>query len=150
MQTNMPTAARLVAALGFAVVGFFAAEMVRPHLPEGMVVGAFRQISALIGLVCGWRILGPDVGQGMVQAANAGMRTALVMVLLGLLVFSTEEMIVLAFRRSYDTPLDAIIGVAQLAINFVWTLLHPEVLAVIFGGGALVGLLAEWTRRRWS
>lgn len=145
----MPTAARLFAALAFALVGFFTAEVFKPHLPQGTQFGAFSEISGLIGLVSGWRVLGPEAGRGMLRSANAGLKAALAMVLLGLLIFSTEEMIVLAFRRTYHGPMEAIVGIIKLAVGYIQLLVAPDVLAVILIGGILSGCLSEWAARRW-
>ncbi len=145
----MPTAAKLFAAFAMTVVAFFTAQVFMPHMEEGTQFGAFVPVSALIGLVCGWRILGRETGGGMWQAANAGMKAAAITAALGLFIFSTEEMIVLAFRRSYDGPLEAVIGILSLGLDFVQKMLVPDVLIVLFGGGALAGCLSEWAARRW-
>ena len=145
----MPTAAKLFAALAFAAVAFFTAEVFKPHMDEGTQFGAFAPISALIGLVCGWRILGPEAGRGMWASANAGFKAAVITAVLALLIFSTEEMIVLAFRRSYDGPMEAVIGIIKLAVDFIQKMFVPDVLIVLFGGGALAGCLSEWAARRW-
>lgn len=145
----MPTAAKLFAAFAMAVVAFFTAQVFMPHMEEGTQFGAFVPVSALIGLVSGWRILGRETGGGMWQSANAGMKAAAITAALGLFIFSTEEMIVLAFRRSYDGPLEAVIGILSLALDFVQRMLVPDVLIVLFGGGALAGCLSEWAARRW-
>lgn len=145
----MPTAARLFAALAFALVGFFTAEVFKPHMPQGTQFGAFSEISALIGLVSGWRVLGPETGRGMIQSANSGLKAGLVMLLLGLLIFSTEEMIVLAFRRTYHGPMEAIVGIIKLAVGYIQLLFAPDVLAVVLLGSILSGCLSEWAGRRW-
>jgi hypothetical protein len=146
----MPTASKLFAAFGFALVAFFTAEIFKPHMPEGTQFGAFTFVSAVIGLLCGWRYLGPDVGRGWWEAANAGLRTALAALAVALLVFSTEGMLVFAFRRAYDTPIDAIVGVVAVGVDLIQRVIAPDVLAALFGGGMMAGLLSEWAARRWS
>jgi hypothetical protein len=145
----MPTASKLFAAFGFALVAFFAAEIFKPHMPPGTQFGAFTPVSTAIGLVCGWRVLGRATGRGMVEAANAGLRTALITLLVALFIFSTEEMVVQSFRRAYDSPMEAVVGMVAIAVEFVQTLFALDVLAVLLGGGALAGCLAEWAARRW-
>jgi hypothetical protein len=54
----MPKAARLVAALAFAALGYLAAEVFKNTMPERTVWGYFNPISAVIGLLCGWGIIG--------------------------------------------------------------------------------------------
>jgi len=145
----MPTAAKLFAALAFTLVGFFTAEVIKPHMPPDTQFGAFSEISALIGLVAGWRFLGPEAGHGMMKTANAGLKAGLVMVLLGLVIFSVEEMLVLSFRRTYHGPMEAIVGAVKLAVDFILMMFKPDVLAVVLGGSMLAGCLCEWAARRW-
>ena len=145
----MPTAAKLFAAVAFAVLGFFAAEIFKPYMPEGTKFGMLSEATALIGLLCGWHIMGRSVGGGNRAAIGAGVRTSLALVFWALLIFSIEEMIVLAFRRSYDTPMQAVVGVIALMTDFGKKLLTPEMVGLLLVGGALGGMLAEWSSRRW-
>jgi hypothetical protein len=145
----MPTAAKLFAAFAFMALGFFAAEIVKPHMPEGTQFGPFTPLTALLGLVCGWRVMGPGAGRGNVQSIGAGVKTSVVLVLLGLLIFSTEQMVVNAFRKTYDGPMDALVGVVGIGIDYGQYLGAPDILAVLIIGGGLAGLLTEWAARRW-
>ena len=61
----MPTASKLFAAFALAAVAFFTAEMIKGHMPPSTRFGAFSEVSALIGLLCGWLLLGPETGGGM-------------------------------------------------------------------------------------
>ncbi|MCB2137144.1 MAG: TrgA family protein, partial [Rhodobacteraceae bacterium] len=144
----MPTAAKLFAAFAFAVLAFFAAEIFKPYMPEGTQFGSFSVVSALIGLVSGWRIMGPDAGQGNWMAVSSGLKTSACMIGLALIVFSIEEMLVLAFRRTYDGPMEAIVGAVGLGVDFVLRMIEWDFLFVILAGGALAGLLSEWAARR--
>ena len=150
MNTNMPTAAKLFAAFAFTVVGFFAANVAIPHLPPGTVLGAFVPISALVGLVGGWRVLGPEAGHGWYLGAVSGIKTSALVVLGALFIFSTERMLTNAFRRAYDGPMDAVIGIFAVAIEYGTVLLKPDVLAVLIVGGVLSGVLSDWAARNWK
>jgi hypothetical protein len=145
----MPTAAKLFAAFGFLAVGFFAAQVVMPHLSDGTQFGAFVPISALIGLVCGWRVMGPTVRKGDYAAAASGIKTSVIMVLVALFIFSTYRMLENAFRRQYDGPMDAVVGIVAIGIDYGRVLGQIDVLSVLLLGGALAGLLSEWAARRW-
>jgi len=145
----MPTAAKLFAAFAFAALAFFAAEVFKPHMSEGTQFGAFVPISALIGLVSGWRVMGPAAGKGNWMAVNNGIKTAACMLGLALVVFSIEGMLVLAFRRAYDGPMEAIIGIFGVGVDYLLRVLAWDMLAVLLIGGALGGLLSEWAARRW-
>ena len=146
----MPTAAKLFAAFAFAVVAFFAAEVFKPHMPEGTQFGYFSFVSALIGLVAGWRVMGPDAGRGNWMAVNSGIKTSACAVGLALLIFSTYEMLRLAFRPAYKSPMEAVVGIFELAVEYTISLIAWDVLVVLVIGGALAGLLSEWAARRWN
>ncbi len=146
----MPTAAKLVAAAAFALLAFFAAEIFKPYMPEGTQFGLLSPVSALIGLLSGWMVMGALAGQGWVPAINNGVRTSLTAVFFALVIFSIEEMIQIAMRKLYDGPGDAILGAFKLASEFAVMLLTPEMLILLIGGGALCGLFTEWTARRWK
>ena len=152
----MPTAGRLFAAFAMAIVGYMTAEDFKPQMPEGTVFGFFSIASALIGLVVGWRTLGPDVsrpgaalGSALGVAINAGLKAAIVLVLWALLIFSFEEMIQLAFRKTYKSPMEAIVGVVQLALGFAERMLVVDVLSVVAVGSIIAAWLAVWAARRW-
>lgn len=146
----MPTAAKLFAAIAFALLAFFAAEIYRPHMPPGVQPGLFSFMSMLIGLVAGWRVMGPQAGQGNWMAVNNGLKTTAVMVLLALVIFSLYEMMVQAFRPAYRGPMEAIIGAFDIGVRFFLAMLAWDVLAVLILGGILGGLLSEWAARRWK
>lgn len=146
----MPTAAKFFAALAFAIVAFFTAEVFKGHMPEGTQFGYFSLVSALIGLVCGWKVMGPEAGRGNWMALSSGLKTALFMALVALFIFSTYEMVLRAFLPAYDGPMEAVIGIFDLAVEFFVTFLAWDVLIVLFVGGGLAGLMSEWAARRWS
>ena len=74
----MPTAAKLCGALAFALMAFFTAEIVKPHMPESTNFGYMSVVAALVGVVCGWMVMGPTAGKGYYQSVGAGMKTAVV------------------------------------------------------------------------
>ncbi len=131
------------------MLGFFAAEIIKPHMGEGTQFGAFSEVSALIGLVVGWRVLGPAAGRGNYLSSSAGLRSMVILVLAALFVFSTENMLVQAFRRTYDGPTQAVVGIIKIALDYGQQLLNPDVAAVLILGGVGSGLLTEWAARRW-
>ncbi len=50
----MPTAAKLVAAILTAVLGYYVADVIVPHLPEQDRDNYMRETSAFVGLLVGW------------------------------------------------------------------------------------------------
>ena len=49
----MPTAARLVAAILLAILGWVLSDIVRPLMPEGTSFGWFNYVNSFIGLCVG-------------------------------------------------------------------------------------------------
>ena len=145
----MPTTAKLVAAAFFAVIGWLAANAHIPALGENAAIGYFREISALIGLVVGWSVMGSLVGQGYADAVGSGLRTSVTLAFFALLIFSTVLMFRETTRMSYDGPMEAVLGVFELMLEHGRKMLTPGGLGVLVVGGALGGVLTEWAARRW-
>ena len=75
---------------------------------------------------------------------------AAVMVGLALLVFSTYDMFLRAFRPEYKGPMEAIVAVFDIGVGYLRAMAAWDVIAVLVGGGVLAGLLSEWAARRWK
>ncbi|AWD23152.1 TrgA family protein [Fuscovulum blasticum] len=146
----MPTAAKLVAALWFALVGWLAANAHVPTLGQGASVGLFRELTALLGLVIGWRVMGRLVGQGYAQAMGSGLRTSVTLAFFALLLFSIYLMIKSSFVvNGYDGPMDAVLGAFEIMLEQGRKMLTIGVLGVLILGGIIGGLVAEAAARRW-
>jgi hypothetical protein len=146
----MPTAAKLVAACIFAIVGWIAANAHVPALGEAVDVGLFRELVALLGLLAGWKVMGAQVGKGYGEAIGTGLKTTVVLVFFALLLFSTREMVLLSMKMRYDGPVDAVLAIFQLMLEHGLKLLTPAVLGVLAVGGVLGGLITERASQRWS
>ncbi len=145
----MPTAAKLVAAVAFAVIAWLAAELCKPAMPEGTQFGYFTQICAVIGLLCGWFVMGSLVGRGMGSAMGYGVRTSVTIAAWALLGFCGYEMILRSMKMRYDGPMEAVLAVFDLMIERGQLMLTPEVLGTLLVGGLVGGVMAEWAGRQW-
>lgn len=147
----MPTAAKLVAAIAFAFVAFLAAYVYVLALPTGQTGGVLREVSAAVGLICGWVIMGPAAkrARGRIDAMGSGIRTSLTAVLLVVLIFACADMLDRAMKGRYKTPLDAVLGVFERALILVPPLAQPDILAVLLLGGLFGGAMAHWAGQRW-
>jgi hypothetical protein len=145
----MPTAARLFAAVVFTLVGFLAAEVYKPGMPEGTQFGLFSPIVAAIGLFCGWTVAGVLVGGSYGAAAGHGIRTSATIVFWALLLFSVYEMIQRSMKMRYDGPMEALVGVFRLMLDYGALLGSVPVIVVLGVGGVLGGWAAEFAARRW-
>lgn len=151
----MPTASKLVAGLCFAFVGFFVAESYRMGLiareQTGLAFDGMQLVMAAIGAICGWRIMGRMTGNGYGAAMGTGLRTSVTVVFWALLLFAIQRMIRKALQRLYgDSPMEAVVDIFALMLDYAMQLAHPEVLAAMVLGGLLGGLATEWAGRRWA
>lgn len=146
----MPTAGKLVAAMLFAALAYVTAEVFKPAMPQGTAFGAFSWVCAGIGGLCGWLVMGPRTGQAFAGLVSAGLQTALMMAFAALAGFSIEIMVARAFRRLYDGPAEAVLGVFEVMLQHGRLMLTPEVLAALLIGGPVCGVLAGMVGKRWS
>lgn len=146
----MPTAAKLVAALLFAALGVVAVWIYGTLLPEATPRGGLVPSVVIIGLLCGWRIMGRAVGQGFGGAIGNGISTGVAITFLMVLLWSGVEMIERSTKMRYDGPMEAVLGMLALMVDYGTLLLDPELLGVVLIGSAVVGLAAESASRRWS
>lgn len=145
----MPTAAKLVAAVLFAIVGWVAANAHVPALGAAANVGYFRELAGLLGVVIGWKVMGAAAGRGYREAVGSGLKTAIVLVFFALLFFSIYTMVGLSMRRVYDGPVDAVLAVFGLMMDQAKAMLTPWVLGSLIAGGVIGGLITERISRRW-
>jgi hypothetical protein len=146
----MPTISKLIAAVFFGVTAFFAAEAYKLGMPEGTQYGQFNALCAVIGLACGWVVMGNLTGKGYRQSAGTGMRTSVTFVVWALLACSIVLMVRKAFKKRYDTPMEAIVDIFALGLEHGLKVFTPEVLGILLVGGVVGGLSAEWAKKRWD
>ena len=80
----MPTAAKLVAAICFALLGLLTAAVLRETLPETQREGYLFPGAVLAGVLCGWRVSGSAPRAGYLEAASTGLRTTVIAVIVDL------------------------------------------------------------------
>jgi hypothetical protein len=145
----MPTGAKAMAALSFAVVGWVTANVYVPNMPEATRVGYMREMTAVLGAFIGWRVMGNSVGKGYLRAVGAGWKTVIVLVISALLLFGLYEMLNLSVKMRYDGPIEAILDVFQRMLDRSPPLASVPVLTAMVVGGAVAGMLTENANRRW-
>ncbi|NDR58318.1 TrgA family protein [Aliiruegeria sabulilitoris] len=147
----MPTAAKLFAAFGFALVAFFASEVYKPLLPEGTQFAMLTPINTFIGAVCGWMNMGQLAGKGSYAAIGSAIRTVGVMLFYVLVLWAGVEMLERSVSLYYDGPTEALIAMMDLVAEYFLLMLSgPEVPIVLICGGVLAALLSEWASERWA
>lgn len=148
----MPTAAKAVAALAFALVAYFAAQGVKAPgvMPEGTQFGWFSEITAGIGFLCGWIVMGGLVGKGYGEAAASGLRVSVTIVFWALLGFAIYDMVQQSMKMRYHGPMEAVLDVFNIMLVNGKRLGTLEILGTLAVGGVLGGVVAEWAGRRWK
>ncbi len=148
---GMPTAAKLFSAIMFAGVAYLSAHLYALNLPGGRPPGWLREMSGLIGLICGWWIMGSFASRpaGRIEAMGTGIRTAFTSALLVLIMFAFVEMLSRSMKGRYDSPTEAVLAVFDLILNLGRNMMTGEILGVLILGGILGGAVAHWAGRTW-
>ena len=145
----MPTAAKLVAALLLAALGWFAADLVKPYLVEGRPVGLFSPVAAGLGLAVGWAFTGRRLERRTGGAVGIGLASAALLVFWVTVAFSGYEMIMRSTQRRYHGPVDALQGMVELGLDDLRRAAQPDVIIALVVGGLVVGAVTHWVSRRF-
>jgi len=149
MATAMPTGAKGMAAIAFAVVGWMIAHAYIPNMPEAGNVGLLREMVAVLGGIIGWKVMGNSVGKGYLAAVGSGWKTVVVLVFFALLFGAIYEMLMLSVRMRYDGPFEAVVDVFKRMLDRSILLPTVPVIAVMLFGGGVAGVVSENASRRW-
>lgn len=147
----MPTAAKLVSAVAFALVGWLAALAYIPQLPEATNTAFLPLMMAILGFLVAWLSMGPNAGRGYPTAISLGLRTSALLVFWGLLCFALQYMVRQSFHVGHYHNLgEAVLDVPMLMIQYGKLLWAQQVVGTLAIGGVLGGILTEFAGRRWS
>ncbi|MCR9148221.1 MAG: TrgA family protein [Rhodobacteraceae bacterium] len=147
---RMPTAAKAAVAVMMAVLAWVASEMFRPLMPEGTDFGLFNEVNVALGLVCGWLVIGTRLGYGIADAIGAGLTGVGAMVCWALFLQSFNEMLRLALDRRYDGPVEGIMAIFTIAVDYGAVMIDTPLIVLLVAGGIVIGLLGELVARRWG
>ncbi|MEO0569590.1 MAG: TrgA family protein [Pseudomonadota bacterium] len=150
-QTDrMPTASKAFAAAFMGVLGWYAAELYRPLMPEGTDFGWFNEATVATAVVCGWVVIGSRMGRGMSDGISAGLTGVFAFVCWSLFLQSGNEMLRLSLENRFGGPFEAIQAMFEIALDFGINLAHVPLLVLLVGGGILIGIFCELVARRWA
>ena len=145
----MPTAGKLVAAIMFAGLGALATYLIIPQFPEGTNFGWFMPGNALIGLLGGWIVAGSRSGHGHYNDVGYGLTAMVSMVAWGLLIYSSIEMVERSIRKMYDGPVDAVVSVFELGVDYLRVIASAELVIFLVLGGIICGLVTDFFAQRY-
>lgn len=147
----MPTAAKLISAVLFAAVGYFAAQAYGRTLPPGQPRELLLPIVAAIGLGQGWLTMGRNVGEGISMAITTGFRTSVQIAFWAITGFGLYEMFYRSTRLRYDGPGEAVIAALNLFLEYGLSVLTATTcMVILLVGGMVSGVIAELVNRKWS
>lgn len=146
----MPTAASLFAAIFFAILGWFTADLIKPLLPEGTAVGLFSPVSAGFGLLVGWVFVGRRINAAHSGGFGIGLTGSVLLIFWVSLAFSGYEMLRFSMRKRYDGPVEALQDMFRILVEYLWLAATPSVIGALVVGGLVGGWLTERVANRWS
>ncbi len=147
---TLPTAARLVAAIALGVLGWFGSDLVRPLMPPHTAFGWFNYVNAVLGVLCGWFVIGSRAGRGYAEALANGLTGVLALIIWGFFAQSFNLMLKQSLEKKFDGPVEAIVGIFRNAMDYGQYLIDPVLIGALLVGGMICGLLAEIASRRWT
>lgn len=137
----MPTAARLVAAVAFAIVGYFIYTSMLLVYGDDTVPKFLMPLCIGAGIWAGWVLCGAHAS-GIVSGIGTGYTAVIAQVFWIALIMSFVEMIQLALRRRYDGPVEAVVDVFSIMFTNGMRFGTPQFFMVIAVGGVVGGVLA--------
>lgn len=150
LTDHMPTTGKAVAALGLAVIAWYASEMIRPLMPEGTSFGWFNEFNVFLALIVGWVVIGTRLNRGYMDGISAGLTGVVALVFWALFFQSLNEMLRLALENRYSGPVEGIVSIFEIAFDFGSKIVYMPLIVWLVVGGAVLGLICEWVAKRWS
>ena len=147
---TMPTAGKAVAAVGLGLLAYYASGIVIEIWPDETQFGYFRYGCAALGVLMGWRVIGRRVGRGIVPGIGAGITGLFALLFWCFLLFSFYEMITRSLGLRYKGPVEAILGMFDIAWRWAENIADPRLLLTLLLGAMAVGLVAELVSRKAS
>jgi hypothetical protein len=144
----MPTAGRLLAAIGLAGVAWFATDIVIAIWPDDYNFGRFRYFCTALAFGIGWRVIGVRLGRGLLQGAGAGLTGMAALLFWIFLLLAFYEMIGRSLDSRYTGPFEAIKGMFEIAYGWLLNILFLPLGLFLAGGSMVVGFVSELVSKK--
>ena len=139
----MPTFPKLVAAIGLAVLAYFASQLIMTFRPEGTDYGNFVWYNVALALVLGWMVIGRRAGRGFAAGISNGFTGVVALVLWGLFLQAVAQMVELANRNRYSGPFEALSDIFQIMADYGLELVDGRLITMLLVGAVLIGIIVE-------
>lgn len=145
----MPTAGRLAGAVIFGLFGWYLAGITIPFFPESNAPSYWLPAAAAISLFVGWKIVGGRAGRGYSPATGIGLTAGFAMGFCLIFLVAFNQMISNAMRLRYDGPMDAVVAVFELMLEFARYFYDLQLIVTLFLGGVLCAWGVEYFGKRY-
>lgn len=137
----MPTAARLSAAIAFAILGFFIYRAMVPSFGDDVIPSYLFMLCILTGVWAGWVLCGKHA-HGVMSGLGTGFTAMVAQAFWILIIMSFFNMLGLALRNRYDGPVDAVVDVFAIAWESVLQFATPLMMTTLLVGAVVSGVFA--------
>ena len=145
----MPTAAKLFAAIALAIASYGVSTVLLYRIEPLQENGINHMFFAVIGLIVGWRTLGPFAEQGYRGGWRGGVQAALT-VYLWCLVIAACHFVYQGFgTHTYKTIDEMLDGLFIKCIEYAVYITEWQVLVAAIFGGMLAGTFSAMAGRLW-
>jgi hypothetical protein len=140
---------RLIAAVLFTPLGFYLATLAIPLFPEGTDPPYFTVIAAAGGLFGGWVVAGSRAPAGYSGAIGYGLTAGAAMAFWALFLTSFLEMILRSLDKRYLGPMEAVVSVFELGMDYAQVMGTSVVITTWLAGSIIAGMIVEWFAQRF-
>ena len=147
----MPTFAKLIGAVVFAAVGWWAAATYNQHLPDNVSLPRLPLAMLGLGVVLGWYSMGAAAGKGYRESMAYGLRTSFLIGFCAMFGVALLLMLRKSTNQMYrGDPLMAVLDVPDLMYQYGKYMFTTDVMVSLLVGGLLGGVIVDYVARRWS
>lgn len=139
----MPTTGRLAGAIFFGALGGLLCWLLLPAFLDAGPPFFWYLLCPIAGVLVGWTFVGSRTGQGLGPAIGTGLTGGAALGFWVLFVMSGKDMVTASMRGRYSGPVEAVIDIFAYMVDFAKLFYSPMILAVLFGGGLIAGLLTD-------
>ena len=145
----MPTAGRLAAAVFFGLFSWYLAGISIAYFPERNAPSYLIPLSAVLGILIGWRVCGSRAGKGYKDSVATGLTTAFVLTFWILYIMGFLKMMQAAMRHSYDGAIDALMGSFSQAFEIGALFFNVHMIGTVIIGSIVCAMCVEYFAKRY-
>lgn len=146
----MPTIGKLASLVVFTALALWVSETMKLTLPEGRPTRYFTIVNVIVAAYLGWKMAKTRFNDFYSVSLGSGITITFCITVVSTFLFAFAEMVKISQRGIYDGPVDAVVNVFQICVDWLPMLMNPTLIAGVIGGGAIGGIFVEWVNRRFG